>query len=102
MNKTLLQRCEAFISGFEGDELQEGVDELLTDLRSAIGPDICYLVVARWPGVGVQIWRKEAFEDPEHAKEQFDWHVSQHFGEGDPAPAFIRVLKVEVEVEDEG
>lgn len=97
MNRTLLQRCEAFISGFEGDQLQEGVDELLTDLRSAIGPDdICYLVVARWPGVGVQIWRKEAFDDPEHAKEQFDWHVSQNFRKDDSPPVFVRALKVEI------
>ena len=33
---SLLQRAEAFISGFEDDEDQEGVPELLRDLRKAI------------------------------------------------------------------
>jgi hypothetical protein len=33
----LLQRAEAFIAGFEDDEAQEGVEALLTDIRSAIG-----------------------------------------------------------------
>ena len=33
-----LERAEAFIAGFEGDELQEGVDELLAELRAAIKP----------------------------------------------------------------
>lgn len=31
-----LTRAESFISGFEGDEQQEGVDELLASLRDAI------------------------------------------------------------------
>jgi hypothetical protein len=31
----LLERVEAFIVGFEGDETQEGVDQLLADLRAA-------------------------------------------------------------------
>jgi hypothetical protein len=31
-----LTRAEAFVSGFEGDELQDGVDSLLNDLRVAI------------------------------------------------------------------
>ena len=31
-----LTKAESFISGFEGDELQEGIDALLADLRSAI------------------------------------------------------------------
>lgn len=30
-----LFRAEAFIAGFEGDELQEGVDELLAEIRAA-------------------------------------------------------------------
>jgi hypothetical protein len=36
----VLMRAEKFISGFEGDELQEGVDELLTDLRAAIEKEL--------------------------------------------------------------
>ena len=31
-----LQSAEAFIAGFEGDELQEGVSELLAGIRTAI------------------------------------------------------------------
>ena len=31
---TLAQRCESFISGFEDDELQEGIPALLADLRA--------------------------------------------------------------------
>lgn len=31
-----LEAAESFISGFEGDELQEGVDRLLADLRAAL------------------------------------------------------------------
>ncbi|EMN3634430.1 hypothetical protein R3Q56_006735 [Pseudomonas aeruginosa] len=33
---SLLKRAESFICGFEGDEDQEGIDELLNDLRTAI------------------------------------------------------------------
>lgn len=35
--RELLTRCERFISGFEDDETQEGVSELLADLRARIG-----------------------------------------------------------------
>lgn len=35
---SLLERAEAFIAGFEGDDLQEGVDQLLADLRAALKP----------------------------------------------------------------
>lgn len=31
-----LRRAEAFISGFEGDDSQPGVDHLLADLRALI------------------------------------------------------------------
>lgn len=31
---TVLHRAERFIAGFEGDETQEGVDELLQELRA--------------------------------------------------------------------
>lgn len=31
-----LRRAESFISGFEGDELQEGIDEMLAGIRGAI------------------------------------------------------------------
>lgn len=31
-----LVKAEAFIAGFEGDELQEGIDELLKAVRAAI------------------------------------------------------------------
>ena len=31
-----LDRAERFISGFEGDDHQEGVDQLLTDIRAAL------------------------------------------------------------------
>lgn len=31
-----LRKAEAFISGFEGDELQEGIDDLLSGIRAAI------------------------------------------------------------------
>lgn len=31
-----LDKAEDFISGFEGDELQEGIDELLAEIRAAI------------------------------------------------------------------
>lgn len=31
-----LRRAEAFITGFEGDDAQEGVDQLLKELRDAI------------------------------------------------------------------
>jgi hypothetical protein len=31
-----LQRAESFIAGFEGDESQEGIDALLTEIRMAI------------------------------------------------------------------
>lgn len=34
----LLERAEAFIAGFEGDDMQEGIDELLAMLRAAIKP----------------------------------------------------------------
>lgn len=34
----LLKRAEAFIAGFEGDEMQEGIDQLLADLRAARKP----------------------------------------------------------------
>lgn len=33
---SLLERSESFICGFEGDEDQDGIDELLRDLRTAI------------------------------------------------------------------
>ena len=33
-----LQRAEAFIAGFEGDDLQEGVAELLANVRAAMKP----------------------------------------------------------------
>lgn len=33
---SLVQRAESFIAGFEGDEMQEGIDQLLTDLRAAL------------------------------------------------------------------
>lgn len=32
----LLSRAESFIAGFEGDEMQDGVDELLQDIHDAI------------------------------------------------------------------
>jgi hypothetical protein len=35
---SLLERAESFISGFEGDDLQEGVDQLLADMRAVIKP----------------------------------------------------------------
>jgi hypothetical protein len=35
---SLLERAEAFIAGFEDDDLQEGVNELLADLRAALKP----------------------------------------------------------------
>ena len=31
-----LDRAERFVAGFEGDELQEGVDQLLADIRTAL------------------------------------------------------------------
>lgn len=31
-----LMKAESFIAGFEGDELQEGIDELLQEIRDAI------------------------------------------------------------------
>jgi hypothetical protein len=31
-----LERAHSFISGFQGDEMQEGIDELLADLQTAI------------------------------------------------------------------
>jgi len=31
-----LQKAEAFMSGFEGDDLQEGIDEQLAEIRAAI------------------------------------------------------------------
>jgi len=31
-----LRKAESFISGFEGDERQEGIDEMLSDIRAAI------------------------------------------------------------------
>jgi hypothetical protein len=33
---TALQSAEAFMAGFEGDELQEGIDERLATIRDAI------------------------------------------------------------------
>ena len=33
---TALRSAESFISGFEGDEVQEGIDELLAGIRGAI------------------------------------------------------------------
>lgn len=35
----ILARAESFIAGFEDDETQEGIDDLLADLRAAIGAD---------------------------------------------------------------
>jgi type II restriction/modification system DNA methylase subunit YeeA len=32
----VLDEAEAFVRGFEGDEIQEGIDELLAKLRAAI------------------------------------------------------------------
>jgi transketolase C-terminal domain/subunit len=32
----LLKQAERFVSGFEGDDLQEGIDDLLTQMRRAI------------------------------------------------------------------
>lgn len=32
---TILQRAEGFIAGFEGDETQEGIDDLLAEIRAA-------------------------------------------------------------------
>ena len=37
--RDVLTRAESFIAGFEGDELQEGVDTLLADLR-AVAPTV--------------------------------------------------------------
>jgi hypothetical protein len=34
--QVVLAEAESFISGFEGDELQEGVDKLLTDIRAVL------------------------------------------------------------------
>lgn len=34
--RALLVRVEAFLVGFEGDEAQEGIDELLADVRAEI------------------------------------------------------------------
>ena len=31
-----LRKAESFIAGFEGDELQEGIDEMLSEIRAAI------------------------------------------------------------------
>jgi hypothetical protein len=36
--RDVLQRAESFIVGFEGDDMQEGVDQLLADLRAALKP----------------------------------------------------------------
>lgn len=36
IDKGLLQRAENFIAGFEDDEMQEGVNDLLADIRKAI------------------------------------------------------------------
>lgn len=33
---SLLERAKAFIAGFEGDQMQEGVDQLLADLSTAL------------------------------------------------------------------
>jgi len=35
---SLLERAETFVAGFEGDDLQEGVDQLLVDLRAVLKP----------------------------------------------------------------
>jgi len=35
---SLLERATDFIAGFEGDDTQEGVDQLLADLRAALKP----------------------------------------------------------------
>lgn len=32
-----LEQAESFIAGFEGDELQEGIDLLLAQIRAALG-----------------------------------------------------------------
>lgn len=34
--KDVLERAASFIAGFEGDELQEGIEELLRDIRAAV------------------------------------------------------------------
>jgi len=34
--RALLERCEAFISGFEDDPDQDGIPELLADLRAEL------------------------------------------------------------------
>ncbi len=34
-----LEKAERFVSGFEGDPLQDGVDELLTEMRAALADD---------------------------------------------------------------
>ena len=35
---SLLERAQSFIAGFEDDDMQEGVNELLADLRAALKP----------------------------------------------------------------
>jgi predicted SnoaL-like aldol condensation-catalyzing enzyme len=36
-----LKKAESFISGFEGDEMQEGIDEMLAEIRAAIKRGEC-------------------------------------------------------------
>lgn len=37
--RDLLVRCEEFIAGFEDDDDQQGIPELLADLRAALADD---------------------------------------------------------------
>lgn len=66
-----LNRAESFIAGFEGDEQQEGVDELLHDLRETLSsleeelfpvPDWRHKVVNGHTQLGYVEWRNHQIE----------------------------------------
>lgn len=59
-----LTQAESFVSGFEGDHLQEGIDDMLAGLRAAIRreqarPDLLSALKALLPEVDAEIEQRK-------------------------------------------
>lgn len=94
-----MRRAESFISGFEGDELQEGIAEMLTGLRSAIAKveDMWGLLCASsdaWDGEEESV--KEEHEELIADLSEFIDGTATPV-EGTPAEAYLRSRLAAVE-----
>lgn len=80
-----LEAAESFIAGFEGDELQEGVDRLLADIRTALrGRTDCQIVdetnalaryiIAELVGTGYQVPAGWAFYQETDPRSRKAWN----------------------------